>query len=242
MSTERRFFSPVSGSLGVGELTLGDEAARHASVLRLREGDAVTLFDGRGGEADAIVREVTSDTLRVDVTGVRAAVPDGKRVVLVQCMPKGAKLEDIVRACTEIGVGAVHLAHAERSVAKPDDARGAKRTERLERVAREAARQSERSTVPPIVAPAPLREVAARAPHDALRLVLCAREGEAWDARIEGVAEVWVVVGPEGGLSAREEDALVQRGWARARIHTGIMRVETAAPVALALLVDRLER
>ncbi len=235
MTTERRLFVEVVPDVG-GSATLDASAARHAAVLRLRAGDALTLFDGRGVEARA---EVSAEAPLTCVVLERSVSAAGPRVVLVQAVPKAAKLDEIVRAVTEIGVAAIHLAHAERSIARLDASRAAGKIERLARVAREAARQSEQRVVPSVAPPASLAEVAARAPSAARRIVLSAREGSRWSEGLDG-EEAWVAVGPEGGFSEREEEALLAVGWSRARLDVGVMRVETAAPVICAMVLDHL--
>src|SRR5690606_20233665 len=120
-------------------------------------------------------------------------------------MPKGTKLDEIVRMVTEAGVAEIQLAIAERSIARPDESRGRSRLERLEKIAREASRQSERAEVPTITAPAPLIEVAARAPATSARLMLSPRVGLPWAEVLGPHTEAWLIVGPEGGLSEAEE-------------------------------------
>jgi 16S rRNA (uracil1498-N3)-methyltransferase len=239
MTQPTRLFAPHLGAPGE-TVELEPDAAHHASVLRLRDGDRVILFDGRGREADAILR--APDKLRATcaIEAIRSAPSPAARVVLIQSMPKGAKLDDIVRACTEAGVVAIHLAIASRSIARPDRERGPAKLDRLLRIAHEAARQSERAEVPSLVAPAPLGEVARRAPASAARIVLSAREGVGLTEALGERDEAWLVVGPEGGLDPDEERALIADGWIAARIRVPILRVETAAPVAVALAVDRL--
>ncbi|MCA9610098.1 MAG: RsmE family RNA methyltransferase, partial [Myxococcales bacterium] len=131
-----------------GSVTLDEAARRHARVLRLAAGAEVVLFDGAGGEADARIVEV-KERLVCEV-GPRRAVPGPpQRVVLVYCMPKGnAKLDLAIRGATEVGVAAIHLAISARSVARPSAEAFAKRLDRLERIAQEAARQSGRAAVP----------------------------------------------------------------------------------------------
>jgi len=218
------------------ELTLSPEAARHARVLRLREGDALVLFDGRGSEADA--RVIGVDPLRCTVEPARIAAEAGPRVVLCYAVPKGSKkLDQVVRGATEVGVAAIHLVLTERCVARPErDARG--KLERLARVATEAARQSGRATVPDVIGPAPLSEVAARAPAGARRVVAAPGHG-AFDA---GGDEAWLIVGPEGGLSDAELEGLGARGFTPIGLGPTVLRTETAAVVAPALVLDRLRR
>lgn len=228
------------GALSVGELTLDPAQARHARVLRLREGDPVVLFDGRGAEADAVVRRIDEDAVRCEAGPARAIARPGPAVVLCQCLPKGGKLEDIVRACTELGVMAVHLVASERSVPRPDEGRIEKRLERIGRVAVEAARQSGRSDVPDVLAPAPLDEVLARAPEEAARIAFAPDAETSLTDACEGATSAWVLVGPEGGLAPAELDRARTRGFALVGLGPTVLRVETAAPVAVALVTERL--
>jgi 16S rRNA (uracil1498-N3)-methyltransferase len=231
----KRLFAPSLPAAG-GDVALDEAAARHARVLRLRTGDAVSLFDGEGHEAEGEVVSTAPLVCRVGLPSMRPQ--PGPRVVLVQCLPKGPKLETIVRMTTELGVAAVHLAVAERSVARPKEGRD--KLERLLRVAREAARQSGRSVVPEIVLPAPLPEVAGRAPAGTSRLLF--REGAtgALDDALARGSAAWIVVGPEGGLGDAEAAALDALGYRPIGLGAAILRVETAAVVAAALVLDRL--
>lgn len=238
MSETRRLFVRQFADLG-GVVTLDAATSRHARVLRLRVGDAVRLFDGRGQEADARVVSMDGDAVVCEHSMPEPLAERGPRVVLVQVLPKGSKLESIVRMATEIGAAEIHLAVSGRSVARPDERRAARRAERLERIAVEAARQSGRPVVPQIVPPADLIDVAARAPEDAWRVVLWER-AERPLLTPGDLGSAWVIVGPEGGLATAEVDALAESGWQPARLGPSILRVETAAPVGLALVLDRL--
>lgn len=220
-----------------GPVTLDAGTARHARVLRLREGDSLRLFDGRGGEADARIVRLGPDAIECDAGPVERRDEPRPRVVLVQCMPKGEKLELIARMATELGVSAIHLATSDRAVARPDADRAATRLERLDRIVREAARQSSRAHVPDLVPPAPLAEVAARAPADAARVVPWERSTMALErALIPDASEAWVAIGPEGGLAEEEVARLARHGWADCSLGPTVLRVETAAPVAIALV------
>lgn len=223
-----------------GAVELGGDAARHAKVLRLSAGATVVLFDGEGHEADATI-DAIGERVRCTAGPRRDARPDRPRVVLCQALPKGGKLDDIVRATTELGVAAIHLAHGARSVARPDEGRADKKLGRLAKIAREAARQSERADVPEIVAPAPLDDVAARAPAEAAKIALVVGAAASLDEALPPEApEVWLVIGPEGGLAEAEVEALRARGFAAAGLGSAVLRVQTAAPVAVALAMARL--
>lgn len=244
MAASRRLFCAALPELG-GEVVLGAEATHHARVLRLTPGAAVLLFDGHGRESDARLVALTDASARCDAGPSRASVGAVRRVVLVQCLPKGDKLEAIVRTTTEIGVASIALARGARSVARPDANRARAQLERLARIAVEAARQSERAFVPAIEAPAPLAEVVSRAPLSALRVALVPGAPTSLIALLREATpgrEVWLVVGPEGGLDDAELAMLEASDYRTAALEIGILRVETAAPivVALALLVSPL--
>lgn len=220
-------------------IALDQTNAAHVTVLRLREGTAVTAFDGRGGHAEA---RLTTEHGRVGVSIVAPpTVALEPRWTLVQALPKGDKLDDVVRMATEIGVRAIHLAVSERCIARKSGERAEKQVERLERIAWSAAAQAERAWCPEIVPAASLEAVAARAPASVARLTSSPRSGEPISVLgpHELVHGAWLVVGPEGGLSPNEEASLERAGWRSIALATGILRTETAAAVLLGALVAR---
>jgi 16S rRNA (uracil1498-N3)-methyltransferase len=207
---------------------LGAAAAKHARVLRLAAGDAIVATDDVR-ECEATILSLDASSLIVEVGAMRERAIDAHAPILVQCVPKANKLDDVVRAATEAGVHEIHLALAARSVA-----RAAGKLDRLERIAEEAARQCEAPRPPTIVAPAPLLEVAARAPITSARIVLTPRDGVRLAAALRG-SPAWLVVGPEGGLDDDEHAALGRMGYALARLDTYVLRTEHAGPIAVAL-------
>jgi 16S rRNA (uracil1498-N3)-methyltransferase len=237
----RRLFAPELPIAG-GQVELPPESARHAHVLRLAVGDRVTLFDGRAGEAAATISAFARDALTCDAAPRSAVAQPSPALHVVLGMPKGGKLEDITRMLTELGASSLHVALTERSVPRPKD--GPARLARLQRVAREACAQSGQACAPELHAPAPLLEVTARAPDSATRLVFWEQGGEQLGAALASGAarDVWAVIGPEGGLSATEVEALRARGFVTVGLGRALLRVETAAPVIAALLLDRLGR
>jgi 16S rRNA (uracil1498-N3)-methyltransferase len=231
----RRLFARVLE----GELELGAEAAAHARVLRLGAGDRVQLFDGRGNTVDAEIVQASKGSLRCAALGAPTFTPRTERVVLVQCLPKSGKLDDIVRMTSELGVAEIALAVSEFCVAKA--AREEQKIERLERVAIEAARQSEQAYVPVLHAARSLAEVVARAPHTAYRAAFLERSETALPVAFPS-REVWLVVGPEGGLSSADRATLAQANFIPSALGRSILRTETAAVVGVALALERLGR
>jgi 16S rRNA (uracil1498-N3)-methyltransferase len=190
----------------------------------------VQLFDGQSGQAEAAISVVSRQRI-VCVAGPRQRVPRPSSALhVVLGFPKGGKLEDITRMLTELGVSSLHIALTERSVPRP--AGTAARMARLRRVALEACAQSGQASAPELGAPRPLLEIAASAPAAARRLVFWEdSSGPLRDAWSSGpAADVWTIVGPEGGLSKSEVHALTALGFC------------TAAAVIAALLLDRMGR
>jgi 16S rRNA (uracil1498-N3)-methyltransferase len=223
-----------------GALSLGATEARHAKVLRLSAGDPLELFDARGGVAEATVARTGRGALSCEAGPRRAVDAPSRRLHLVVGLPKGGKLDVMVRMLTELGVSGIHLAQCVRSVPRPADHDA--RLQRLQRVAIEACGQSGQAHAPALHALSPLGEAAGRAPQDAGRLVFWEQGGAALPAGPATQAELWAVTGPEGGLDASEVAVLEALGYTAVGLGRAILRAETAAVVAAALLLDRLGR
>ncbi len=222
------------------ELELPEESRRHAQVLRLREGTDVELFDANGNTARAALSLVSPKHVRCTVEPREHVARATPSLQLVLGLPKADKLDNVVRMLTELGVAAIHVAITERAVPKPSDKPA--RQERLERIAREACAQSGQPYAPELHAPAPLAEVAARAPSDATRWVLWEESSGARPGTSAPPQSMWVVVGPEGGLAAAEVDGLCARGFVQVGLGDAVLRFETAAVTAAVLALERLGR
>lgn len=223
-----------------GPIALGEAAAQHARVLRLTVGDELELFDGRGHSMPVRIVQLSKGRVLCEATAPRVTIPRGPELVLVQCVAKGKKLDDIVRMTTELGVSAIHLAVSERCVVQKTQ-RDDQKVERLWRIASEAARQSEQAYVPDIMEPASLEQVLARAPVEAAKRALTERS-DAPFTLTEGASSLWIVVGPEGGLSSRDREILSHAKFVAAGLGRAILRTETAAVVGVALGFSALGR
>lgn len=223
MAAPKRFFVEQIAD----DMTLSAEESRHVkNVLRLTEGDEVTLFDGSGREYSAVVDHVARDAVHVHV--VREAVSDrepGIRVTLLVGALKGDKTELVVQKATELGVMRIGVFSSRYCAAYMNE----NKLERLRRVAREAAKQCLRATVPEVVYYETLEE-ALRAGEDCRhKLFAC----EFLPAGGEGLGvlqeSVCAVVGSEGGFSEEEYEAARQLGYTGISLGRRILRAETAA-------------
>jgi 16S rRNA (uracil1498-N3)-methyltransferase len=226
-----------------GRVTFDALESRHLTrALRLSAGDTVIASDGRGHEytvrLDSVGPRATGTVLGVATPGTESPLA----VTLVQGVPKGDKMEGIVRAATELGVARVHPMLTARTIVRLAAAAAAERAERWQRVAREAAKQCGRSVVPEIAAPAPLAACLTLATDS--ELALCFWEGEAPPLveMLDGAARprrAAILVGPEGGLEPAEVDAARRAGWHVVSLGARVLRTETAGPAILAILQSR---
>jgi 16S rRNA (uracil1498-N3)-methyltransferase len=237
----RRLFAPQLPERG-GRVELPAESVEHARVLRLARDDRVELVDTRLGTCAAVVVEASARRVVCEAEPCRRVEAPAPALHVVLALPKGSKLEDMTRMLAELGVSGLHLAHAERSVPrfdKPEARRG-----RLERIVREACLQSGQPQALAVHPPVPLLDAARRAPHHATRLLFWEEGGEAlpWLDAEQKRHEAWIVIGPEGGLSRAEAAALTALGYITIGLGPAVLRVQTAAPVIAALVLDRLGR
>jgi len=232
--TLRRVHLPperIAGARGF----LGPEARRYlADVLRLAPGAALEVFDGRGGRYRAEI-EPGFEAVRL---GPREEAPAASlELALVVALAKGEKMDLVVQKATELGVARVLPFEAERSVVRLDAAKGDERAERWRRIAAEAARQCGRADVPEVRAPSSLDAALAALPPGA-RAVVFHPGGGALPGPA-GAASIAAVVGPEGGLTDAEVRACEAAGAVRSGLGPRVLRAETAAIVAIALLQAR---
>ena len=237
-NAHRFYFEPeqVSG----GRVRLSEEEAHHAlQVLRLRAGDRIILLDGRRGVYEAVIEKADRGA-RTLVAALGQRLPDCEaqtRVTLFQGIPKSGKLEWLVQKCTELGVDAIQPVRRKRCVAE-QERNPEKNLARLQRVAREAAKQCCRGEVPRIYAAEPLAALEERLRGFDCLLVPweeaegCVRIADALAGK--AARTIGVVIGPEGGMTAEEAQGLSALGGRLVTLGPRILRTETAGMAALA--------
>jgi len=235
-----------------------DESRHLARVLRLRSGDTVLATDGTGREytvrLESLGEEATGTVLGVSANAHESPI----RITLVQAVPKGDKMESIVRAATELGVTRVVPTLTARTVVALDPGRWRDRARRWQRVAKEAAKQCGRAAVPAVDEPRALAQAIELA--EAADLRLCLWELAAGAAGGQGGGKgrslgttlaatlpptlapgshIGLLIGPEGGLTQGEVERARAGGWTVVGVGPRILRTETAGPAIIAVLQAR---
>src|SRR5258706_1288913 len=223
--------------LGPGaQFTLPPEAAQHVGrALRLKAGDAIIVFDGRGGEYDATIQRIDKERVDVKVGAWRDVEAESPlNVGIVQGLPEADKMDWIIQKTVELGVSWVQPIVCERSVVRLSGERAARREAHWRRVAVAACEQCGRNRIPDV-----------RPTLGFQSWIAVASSAKRWMLVPDGtpVAEMpaptgplELLVGPEGGLSERERDLAMPRGFEAVALGRRVLRTETAPVVAMAAM------
>jgi 16S rRNA (uracil1498-N3)-methyltransferase len=224
-----------------------DDAHHAVRVLRVRPGELIEVVEPTGGALRAEV--VSADDAGVVATVLGPVEVESwalPNVTLFQGVAKGDKMDDIVRQAVEVGAEAIVPVMTARTIVRLDADKRLARGERWQRIAKSAAEQAKRASVPRVAAPVSLAEALGLLSGYDRTVVLWEDSCDAGlaetlaDLRDQADARVALVVGPEGGLGAEEVSLLRERGAVVATLGPSVMRTETAAVVALALAIAAL--
>lgn len=233
-----RFYCPPPLPL-TGSFYLPPEAAHHAArVLRLREGDAVQLFDGAGQECHGIIGEIGGKRVVVhDITAIDAGRESPLRTVLAQALSSSEKMDWVIQKATELGVTEIQPLDTERSIARLSAERTVKRLEHWRQVAISACEQCGRNVLPEIHAPldimAWLRQVQNATDT---KLILLPQSAASLYTQPKPQDGIVLLIGAEGGFTAAESEAALNCGFTPVRMGARVLRTETAAIAGLAAL------
>lgn len=209
-------------------LTITDAEATHAvRAKRVRPGESVLVLSGAGLEVDCeVVEAKRALTLRVRAS--RRVEPASPRVSVCGATPKGPRVGDMIDALSQVGAASWSALRTDLGVVDP----GAGKLERLERIAAESAKQCRRAWKLHIGSPMSVEEALRASPGE--RVVVADASGEPLGP---GGGDTRLLVGPEGGWTARELDAARAAGATVASFGPHAMRIEVAAAVATAIVI-----
>src|SRR5476651_1982933 len=226
---------------GTRGLVSGNAANHIARVLRLGVGDAVTLFDGRGGEYTARIEALKKDAVEVAIGEHIAIERESKlAVTLAQGISRGERMDWVMQKATELGVQRIVPLITKRSVVRLDPGQAQKKLQHWRGIIIASCEQCGRNRLPPLAAPRDLQEfLGSEATSVAMRLLL-SPIGTLRIGAIKLVQKFTVLIGPEGGLAPEEAQAAIAQGFVGVQLGPRVLRTETAAIAALAALQQAL--
>jgi len=231
-----RFYTEDALRAG-GVSLLPQDSAHHAvHVLRLRAGDEVTLFDGRGGEYAGRIAAMERLRVSVDVLAHRPVERESPlAVTLVQGVSSSDKMDFTVQKATELGIAVLQPVIAARSLGRLAGERAEVKRAHWQRVAVSACEQCGRNRVPEVRPVLPIAEFCRRSAPAGTRLLLSPLAALGLrTVRLD--AAVALAAGPEAGFTTGEEALLAEAGFTPVRLGPRVLRTETAALAALAAL------
>lgn len=218
------------------EIELPERAARHVAVLRLRQGDSVTLFNGDGGEFAAELTRVSKDAARARLLSGRTIERESPlAITLAQCVSSGDRMDVALQKSTELGVARIVPLASERSIVRLSQDRADRRLAHWRGVVTAACEQCGRNRVPEVAAIMDFDRFLAGTADDTLRLLLAPDAGQDLKS-LDPARAVTLLVGPEGGLSPGEWRRAETTGFVPLRFGPRVLRTETAPLAVIAAM------
>jgi 16S rRNA (uracil1498-N3)-methyltransferase len=237
-----RLYLPQPIETGALCSATADQARYLKTVLRMKEGDPLLIFNGTDWEYEAVIRRPTAEGMELEITGRQRLPEAGIHVTLCQAVPKAEKMDGIIRHATELGAERIIPFLAERSVPRWRPDQLPRKRERWQKIAVEASRQCGRSGIPEVGEIVAFERMLRDVPESGLRLIPWEEETATRlrevlrDPARAGMTEFVLVIGPEGGFSAEEIDQARRAGFLSVSLGKRVLRVETASLAVIAVL------
>jgi len=237
----RRFFLDREKILSSRPTLTGPDVRHVRTVLRLKPGDEIILFDGKGLEYRARITASTPKAITFSVLERFPSIPESHvEITIGQALLKARKMDRIVRQVTELGIYALIPVQSERSVPRPQLKRRAEREQRWKAIAQESLKQCGRSQIPRLGPLTSFEElVGASQAYDMSIIFHHDKSGLKSRPSMEDtrdVRKVLALVGPEGGFTPDEVKLALERGFVCVSLGPTILKADTAAVAACAIL------
>ena len=217
----------------------GDDAKHIAKVLRMHPGEKLVACDCQGKDYDCVIESLTDKEVELSVEKVYASETEPSvHVTLYQAMPKSDKMELIIQKAVELGVSAIVPVQTKRCVSRPDAKSMAKKLERYNRIALEAAKQCGRGCIPAVLPMLDFGEAIKAMKEDQRAFLFYENSTSSFRKELEqGVNSVSIMVGAEGGFEEEEVQKALELGIASLSLGKRILRCETAPLAALSIIM-----
>ena len=217
----------------------GDDAKHIAKVLRMKAGEKLVACDCQGRDYDCVISEVCDKQVELTVEKVYPSETEPSvKVTLYQAMPKSDKMELIIQKAVELGVSAIVPVQTKRCVSRPDAKSMAKKLERYNRIALEAAKQCGRGCIPQVLPMLDYSEALTAMKADERAFLFYENSTSSFRKELEQkVSSVSIMVGAEGGFEEEEVSKALEQGIASLSLGKRILRCETAPLAALSIIM-----
>ena len=217
----------------------GDDAKHIAKVLRMKAGEKLVACDCQGRDYDCVISEVCDKQVELTVEKVYPSETEPSvKVTLYHAMPKSDKMELIIQKAVELGVSAIVPVQTKRCVSRPDAKSMAKKLERYNRIALEAAKQCGRGRIPQVLPMLDYSEALTAMKADERAFLFYENSTSSFRKELEQkVSSVSIMVGAEGGFEEEEVSKALEQGIASLSLGKRILRCETAPLAALSIIM-----
>ena len=216
----------------------GDDAHHILKSLRMKTGERLCVSDTRGFDFECVISDCSNDRVYLEILEKhKNNTEPSVFVTLYLCLTKGDKMDTAVRQAVEMGVSKIVPVLSTNCVSRPDEKSLAKKVDRWQKIADEAAGQSGRGILPMVAPCISLKSAAQEIRNDDLGLFFYEIGGKPLEKIDKSVKTVSVIIGPEGGFSVEEAEMLEQSGAAVTTLGPRILRAETAPVAAVAAVM-----
>ena len=246
IKTRRRFYILPDHVKNETAHISGREAHHIRVVLRMVAGDQVVLFDGIGNEYNARIRSIQPNRVYFDIIGTLQSTAEPRcRVTIAQALLKKKKMDGLIRQLTEIGIARFVPFVSRRSVPKPAASKMVTKRNRWETIAIEAVKQCRRGRPPKVGPLVSFDDLVNAIDHPNVRIILWENATKPLadclnEKTLDGISEVLLTLGPEGGFSKSEIESAEENGFLIASLGPRILRAETAALTASVIAMHQL--
>lgn len=216
----------------------GNDALHIAKSLRMRKGECLTVCDTKGFDYSCIISAVSDQRIELEIREkTKTKTEPSVFVTLYQCLPKGDKMDLVVRQAIECGVCRIVPVLSSNCVSRPDQKALEKKCERWQKIANEAAGQCGRGILPKVDNPLSLKQVAKAIENDDKSFFCYELGGKPFESLDASCSKLSVIIGPEGGFTLDEATLLQTSGAIATTLGPRILRTETAPLVALTAIM-----
>lgn len=233
----RRFFLDREKILSISPTLTGPDVRHVRTVLRLKPGDEIVLFDGKGLEYRAQITASTPKAITFSVLEQFPSIPEPTvQITIGQALLKARKMDRIVRQVTELGIYALIPVQSERSVPKPQLKQRGEREQRWKAIAQESLKQCGRSQIPRLGPLTSFEELVGASQAYDMSIIFHHDKSGLSMKDTRDVRKVLAVIGPEGGFAPDEVKLALEHGFVCVSLGPTILKADTAAVAACAIL------